>query len=143
MYTSSGVDKIKMMLEIHVDNKTYDSVIFISKVVSLMVYTFFTGKLLFNQKKESLSKNMKHNEVRWKKIIYRIHVAYVVSYLLYGISVFGALGTISSFIYHLQMGAMSAIVIYIAYMAYVQPSIFKNEFVCSVIIIGEIDSNFQ
>lgn len=129
MYYSSGTEKVKMMLEIHVDNKTYDSVIFISKVLSLITYTFFIGKLLFNQKRENISNNIQQQEVRWKKNIYRIHVAYVASYLLYGISVFGVLGSISGLICHVQMAAMSAIVIYIAYMAYVQSGIFSSEYI--------------
>lgn len=128
MYSASSNEKIQLMLNINTDKKTYDSIIFISKIASLISYTFLIGKLLFNQKKDNISNDIKLNEIKWKKNIYRIHVAYVASYLLYGISVFGALGTISTFIYYVQMAAMSMIVIYIAYMAYVQPSIFKNEF---------------
>ena len=126
MYAAPSSEKVRMMLNIHVDYKTYDTVIFISKIVSLITYTFFIGKLLSNKNK-TLSET-KQQEAQWKKAIFRIHIAYVISYLLYGISVFGALGIISSFIYHLQIGAMSIMIIYIAYMAYVQPSIFKNEF---------------
>lgn len=128
MYTAPSSEKVRMMLNIHIDYKTYDTVIFISKIVSLIIYTFFIGKLLSNKNKERVLNETKQPDAQWKKAIFRIHIAYVTSYLLYGISVFGALGVISSFIYHLQIGAMSIMIIYIAYMAYVQPSIFKNEF---------------
>lgn len=128
MYSASSTEKIELMLNINTDKKTFDSVIFISKAISLIVYTFLIGKLLFNRKNKNISSS-DQEQVMWKKNIYRIHVAYVVSYIFYGISVFGALGSISSFICFVQMVVMSIMVIYIAYMAYVQPSIFRNEFI--------------
>ncbi len=129
LYSLSALDKLKMMFEASGDAETYDLVIFISKVISLSVYTIFIGRLLLNQNKENSSKSVAQHRVKWEKNIYKIHISYVVSYFLYGISLFGVLGNISSFVYHLQIGAMSAIVLYIAYMSYVQPSIFKNEFI--------------
>ncbi len=128
MYSASSTEKIELMLNINTNEKDFDFVIFISKTISLVVYAYLIGKLLFNQKKTNSSDSVQQ-QVRWKRNIYRIHVAYVASYLFYGISVFGALGSISSFIYFIQMAAMSIMVIYIAYMAYVQPSIFRNEFI--------------
>lgn len=129
MYSSSSVEKLRMMLDIHVDKITFDFTIFISKVISLISYTVLIGILLFHQKNRSTSSDITKHQIRWKKIIYRIHIAYVISYLFYGVSVFGALGSISDFVFYVQMAVMSIMVIYIAYMAYVQPEIFKNEFV--------------
>lgn len=129
LYSLSASDKVKMMLEIHPSNLNYDLAIFISKTLSLILYAFLMGKLLSNEVKKSDFKlnNATLSVTKWKKNLYKIHVAYVTSYLIYGLSVFGALGKYSSIMYHIQLGAMCIIIIYIAYMAYVQPDIFNNQ----------------
>lgn len=129
IYFSSQTDKIEIMLDIHENHKNYASTIFILKLISLIIYTFLTGKLLFNHQKGNTLKPLEKNQVKWKKNIYRIHVAYVVAYLFYGVFIFGSFNAVFSFIYYLQIGVMSVIVLYIAYMAFVQPSIFSNEFI--------------
>ncbi|MBU3821955.1 helix-turn-helix domain-containing protein [Flavobacteriaceae bacterium XHP0103] len=123
LYMLSASDKVRMMLEIHPSNLGYDLVIFISKILSLMLYAIFMKKLVFGQIKKDAST---YSVEKWKINLYRIHIAYVTSYLIYGLSVFGALGSFSSIMYHLQLGAMCIIIVYIAYMAYVQPDIFNN-----------------
>lgn len=130
LYTLSSEEKTGVMLETRMGYTVYDVVIFISKVISLVTYAFLSGKMLLKDSK-AINRISSDNSVlipkaKWKRNIYRIHIAYVASYLLYGISVFGILGSISSFMYHMQIGAMSVIVIYIAYVAYVQPSVFKE-----------------
>lgn len=129
LYSLSASDKVKMMLEIHPSNLNYDLTIFISKALSLILYAFFMGKLLSNEVNKSDFKlnNTTLSATKWKKNLYKIHVAYVTSYLIYGLSVFGALGRYSSIMYHIQLGAMCFIIIYIAYIAYVQPDIFNNQ----------------
>ncbi|GAA4965489.1 hypothetical protein GCM10023315_13140 [Algibacter aquimarinus] len=127
MYQASSAEKVKMMLDIHADKITFDSVIFISKVISLSIYTVLIGILLFHKKKGNSIGNIPKYEAKWKKNIYRIHIIYVISYLFYGFSVFDVLGSV--YMYYIQVLVMSIMVIYIAYMAYVQPDIFKNQFI--------------
>ncbi|OEK07837.1 hypothetical protein A8C32_15250 [Flavivirga aquatica] len=124
IYLLSPSEKIKMMLEINTDYKNYDLVIFISKITSLIIYAYFIGKLFLVKEKNNTSSN---NITLWKKTIYRIHISYVISYLIYGLFAYGALGFISSLVYHIQIGIMSIMVIYIAYLAYVQPQMLKSE----------------
>ncbi|UKM64973.1 helix-turn-helix transcriptional regulator [Flavobacteriaceae bacterium GSB9] len=127
VYMATSSEKVRMMLGIHATYKTYDIVVFVTKIVSLLAYVYFTGKLLKSNTDKDTSDTKVLQKNRWKRYVYKIHIVYVLSYLLYGISVFGALGSVSSFIYHVQIGVMSVMIIYIAYMAYVQPSIFDNE----------------
>jgi len=51
-----------------------------------------------------------------------------LTYLLYGISISGVLGEFPSFIYHSQVIAICIMVLYVAYMAYVQPDVFSKKY---------------
>ncbi len=126
MYASSASDKIEMMLDINSTYKTYSVIIFITKISSLIIYGVLIWELQFKKNKKQTFKSSKPIS-RWMKSVYNIHVIYIVSYLVYGVSAVGFLGSYSNFIFHSQVGIMSFMVIYIAYMAYVQPNIFNNE----------------
>ena len=99
--------------------------IFIPKLSSYIIYGFFIGKIYF---KKTLPNSMKSDDVllKWKRNIYYIHVMYVISYSLYGLSAARILfdGSDSSVVYHSQIIAMSIMVIYIAQMAYLNPKVF-------------------
>ncbi|PWH84268.1 AraC family transcriptional regulator [Algibacter marinivivus] len=125
VYNQTALDKIGLMLQSTNTQKSYDYIIFVLKTISLVFYAFCIWKLQFSDK---TIKSINHNSIfSWSKSLFRIHIAYVISYLLYGISAYVVFSSFSSFIYHFQIGAMSIMVIYIAYMAYVQPNIFNNE----------------
>ncbi len=134
VYSLSSQEKVKMLLSIYIPYKSHGAIIFISKISSLIVYAFLISRLLKFKKQQENNEAKEVNlqqQDKWKRIIYRIHIAYIVSYLIYGISAFGALGNISSFIYHAQIGVMTIMIIYIAFMAYVRPSIFENKSLAS------------
>ncbi|MFY0712508.1 helix-turn-helix transcriptional regulator [Seonamhaeicola sp. NFXS20] len=124
LYLMTSEEKLKLMIEVNPLHDTYDLIIFISKVVSLCVYSFFIWQLLFIKSEKIIIK--KDDTNKWKRNIFTLHIAYVFSYLIYGASVFEVLGSWSTFIYHFQIGLMSLMVVYIAQMAYVQPEIFKK-----------------
>ena len=85
-------------------------IIFIPKLASLIIYAFFIAKL---QLKESISLETKSIKF-WRKGIYNMHVLYVLSYIVYGISISGILFEVNSFIYHSQIAAMSIMVLYVS-----------------------------
>ncbi|MFV9552255.1 helix-turn-helix domain-containing protein [Algibacter sp. PT7-4] len=130
MYMQSGSDKIRIMLGL---NDAFDInlyVIFLSKVLSLAIYALLIWKMEYGNKQvESLLNTNKPQSINWKKNIYIIHVAYVISYIIYGLTASGIFNFASVFLTYTQITAMSVMVIYICFMAYVQPSVFKNEFV--------------
>ncbi|TYA74688.1 helix-turn-helix domain-containing protein [Seonamhaeicola marinus] len=125
LYILSSEEKLKMMLGLNPLNKTYDIIIFVSKIVSLSVYAFFTKKMLFSNE-EGVNK---HDDEtwKWKRNVYVFHMAYIISYLIYGLSIFNLLGAWSEVIYYLQITIMSVTVVYIAHNAYLQPDIFKRQ----------------
>ncbi len=129
MYSLSGSEKIEIMLELNTSYDVNRLVIFVSKVISLSVYAILIRKLHYTAKEKKLVSNTSQQSAYiWKRAIYRLHVAYVVSYVIYGLPVSGILVFTSKFLSYAQVGAMSLMVIYIAFKAYVQPNIFGKEF---------------
>ncbi len=127
IYLLDSSEKIKMMLGISNAYKHYGLYVFLLKLTSLVVYGIFIWKIYFNNiRNTSENKDFKTNII-WQKNIYRIHVVYVISYLIYGISISGVLGESASIIYNSHVASMSAMIIYVAYMAYAQPKLFIKE----------------
>ncbi|WP_338359405.1 helix-turn-helix transcriptional regulator [Yeosuana marina] len=127
IYLLEASEKIKMMLGISNVYPNYGLYIFLLKLISLIVYGIFIWKIYFNNvRNANKNKDFKTNII-WQKNIYRIHVVYVISYLIYGISISGILGESASIIYNSHVASMSAMIIYVAYMAYAQPKLFIKE----------------
>jgi AraC-like DNA-binding protein len=126
IYFSSGAEKIKIILGVSTvfnkENGVY--LIFLPKLTSLIIYGFFIGKIHFNKKNQLLLKRIPEI-AKWEKNIFKIHIAFLVSYLIYGVSVITSSGA-STIITHSQVIVMSAMVLYIVHMAYVQPKIFNT-----------------
>ncbi|MEJ2112569.1 MAG: AraC family transcriptional regulator [Flavobacteriaceae bacterium] len=127
IYTLPASEKIKIMLDFNTDYKFYGYTVFALKLSSLIIYGVLISRMLYLKQNEKQEKN---NSLitRWKKSIYFIHVTYIISYLIYGISISGILGFFPSFIYHVQVIAICIMVLYVAYMAYVQPDVFSNKY---------------
>lgn len=127
IYFSSGTEKIKIMLGTSSIFTKENGVflIFLPKLTSLIIYGFFIGKIHFNKKNQLALKRIPEI-ARWENNIFKIHVAFLVSYIIYGFSMMGAFSNVSTVITHTQVIAMSAMVLYIVHMAYVQPKIFNT-----------------
>ncbi len=123
IYSLPSFEKVKLMLDSSQIFKSHGIVVFILKSISLITYGFLIARIYYRDHKIEISGEF-DNIVYWKKNIFSIHIIYVFSYLVYGISISEIMGEFPSFIYHSQVVAMSIMVVYIAYMAYVQPEIF-------------------
>lgn len=129
MYLLTANEKVRIMLELDTSFNINRYIIFISKVISLTVYAIIIGKLRYaDKRKTTVFIDYAHPINEWKKAIYHLHIAYVICYVIYGLPVSGILVFTSTFLIYAQVGAMSLMVIYIAYKAYVQPNIFHDEF---------------
>ncbi len=125
IYILPANEKFKMMLGINELYINYDIGIFSTKVLSLIIYTFLINSFLKKRKKsiEGHPESLKRN---WESSIFNIYVAYIVSYVLYGVSILTQIGQLSMVIYHIMVALMCFMLIYIVYMGYVQPDIFSN-----------------
>ncbi|MGM5468797.1 helix-turn-helix domain-containing protein [Flavobacteriaceae bacterium LMO-SS05] len=125
-YSLSAKEKLNIMFNIsdHYSTDDFLYIVFIPKLSSLIIYGFFIGKLYFN-KQFNLSLKNDDDLIKWKRNIYYIHVMYIFSYLLYGLSASHNIFAGSNFIYHSQIMAMSLMVLYVAQMAYINPKVFS------------------
>ncbi|WP_221930750.1 helix-turn-helix domain-containing protein [Changchengzhania lutea] len=129
LYSSSASEKIRMMLDLDVSYKFFSYTVFILKTSSLIIYAFLIRRLYYKYKSSESKTPVSSSIESWKKNLYKIHLAYVLSYVIYGISSTSIMGDLGSLVNHAQVGLMSVMVVYIAHMAYVQPDIFSNSYV--------------
>ncbi len=125
IYVLSSEEKLRIMLEI-VSAEGNDFFIFLVKSISLVLYAVLIGKMLFSKIKVLHLDSDKKPIKKWAFTLYLIHILYVVTYLIYGVFAFLVSENISSNLYYILIGIMSTMVLYIGYMAFVQPSIFGN-----------------
>lgn len=93
------------------------------KYISLIGYTFFAYKVF-----KRLEKKKDVREVWvWKRNIILLSVFYVVTYVIYSLSLIQLVK--SSILIYPQVLMMSLIIIYVAYTAYVQPRVFSKKYI--------------
>ncbi|GGD20794.1 helix-turn-helix domain-containing protein [Hyunsoonleella pacifica] len=126
IYKKSSSEKIKIMLGLNeFDGDFYDTFTFFIKIASLVFYALLIWKSQFSKIEINSVFPHKSSIIRWFKNLYRIHVAYITAYFLYGIFAYIIKSDISIYVYHFQIGAMSVMILYITYIAFVQPTIFS------------------
>lgn len=127
IYALSANEKIGIMLYLDDNYNDHRYVVFWLKVLSLAVYAFLIGRLNYrNKSRNNTSREGLQSVNNWKRTIYRIHVSYVLIYMLYGLSVSGILGVSTTYLTYAMVGSMAMMILYIAYMSYVQPAIFRE-----------------
>ena len=93
------------------------------KYISLIGYTFFAYRVF-----KRLDKKKDIVEVwLWKRNIIILSVLYVVTYIVYSLSLIQLVK--SSMLIYPQVLMMSLIIIYVAYTAYVQPRVFSKKYI--------------
>ncbi|NKI33007.1 AraC family transcriptional regulator [Muricauda sp. DJ-13] len=127
VYLKTGQSKIILMLNrIRYGLLPGDSekliLIVVLKTISLAIYGLFVFKIL----KTINRANSNSKTTRWLGNIYYIHIAYVSTYIIYGISII--LGSNSGVFYHTPILMMAAMVVYIGYAANVQPGVFSGQY---------------
>ncbi len=126
VYLESSSEKLKMMLLIKDTNRN-DVLTFLLKITSLIFYAFCIWKFQFSKMEINSSLPQRASIKRWFKNLYRIHVAYIIAYMFYGVFAYVIKSDISMCVYHFQITAMTIMILYIAYMAFVQQNIFNAD----------------
>ena len=119
IFILSGDEKLKIMMGIgKFKDRAYGVEISIGKMLSLLVYTFFTIKLFLSSRKQNYIDEYKpiykwqRNIVFFQTLftsVYAIYLVLLVSYILTGP------------MFHMQLIVLSCFVLYVAYTAYVNP----------------------
>ncbi|SFB66347.1 AraC-type DNA-binding protein [Flagellimonas taeanensis] len=124
VYSLSGTQKVSLMLErlqggLNPGDSAKLLPLVTLKAISLAVYAYFVH-LTISKSNGELTKRTRI----WQRNIYRIHVGYVVAYILFGILII--MGKNSGFFYHAPIVMMSLMVLYVGYAANVQPDVFSG-----------------
>ena len=99
--------------------------IVILKYISLAAYAYF----VYRQYRKIMSKKRKpHFQIlSWQRNMMILNMFYVFFYIVYGIALLRIVTSNSLFIYP-QTFSMSVIILYVGYIAYVQPKVFSKKF---------------
>lgn len=105
----------------------YDTLrgIVILKYISLIAYAY----LVYKQYRKIMSKKKKpHFQIlNWQRNMMVLNMFYVFFYIVYGIALLRLITSNNLFIYP-QTFSMSVIILYVGYIAYVQPKVFSKKF---------------
>lgn len=125
VYLLPAQEKLNIMLEVGTFNRLpYLYGVVLTKAMSLAIY----GYLLFRLYQENRERREYPLEVqRWLNILVGLVVAYVVSYVIYGLTISEVIPR-SDILYHIQIILMASMVLYIGYASYLQPSILAGPY---------------
>jgi AraC-like DNA-binding protein len=121
IYSLSAEEKLKVMLGVgQYDPHPYVGYITAIKVLSLLVYGYFTLQLYRKNAIKSAIKSPK--KVKLQRTIMIIHAVYAVSYILYAY-IFIQENDFKSAASSFQFIAMAFLVLYVGYIAYANPQV--------------------
>jgi len=114
IYSLSADEKLKVMLGVgQYEPHPYLNYVATIKVLSLMIYGYFTLRLYRKSAKKS-SKTLP-KKIKLQRTIMIIHSVYAISYLLYAINIM-SIG-FQGIVFVIQFFAMSCLVLYVGYIA--------------------------
>lgn len=120
-YMLSSIEKFVILFD-QEDILTFEAnFIIATKILSLLIYTYFTYKIYVVSK----SKSKKKFKLLWQRNIIAIYATYVVAFIVYTTITSGFFDF--PIFFHLQILVVVGLVFYVAYITYVQPEIFKGE----------------
>ena len=96
--------------------------IIIVKIVSLSIYAYLILRMYNGNK---LSKNQDKYKNLWQRNIIALHVIYTLAYVIYSGNILGILNY--PILFHFQVVVMVSVVLYVSYIAYVRPEVFKGK----------------
>lgn len=118
-------DKLNIMLNVGPFNRLpYLYGVVATKALSLAIYGFLLFQLYMKNKEH---KNYSLQAQRWLNTIVTLGIAYVVSYIIYGLTISDIIPR-SDILYHLQIVFMASMVLYIGYASYLRPNLFVGTF---------------
>lgn len=96
--------------------------IIIVKIMSLSVYAFLILRI-YNDKK--LDKKQDKYKNLWQRNIIALHIIYTLAYIIYSGNITGILHY--PILFHFQVIVMVGVVLYVSYIAYIRPEVFKGK----------------
>ncbi len=125
IYILPAQEKLNIMLEVGTFNRMpYLYGVVLTKAMSLAIYGYF----LFQLYQQNVEHRAYTKEVqRWLNVLVSLVIAYVVSYVIYGLTISEVIPR-SEILYHVQIILMASMVLYIGYASYLQPNLLVGVF---------------
>ncbi|WP_420574358.1 helix-turn-helix domain-containing protein [Kordia sp.] len=123
-------EKLKVILNTStIDYKSFLPPMVFVKLTLLFGYGYFVFKMYY----KDIRKNPKISErvQKWQRNLVGLITLYIVSFTFYCLVVIRVIPK-SDFLYHFQIWIMTFMVLYIGYMAYIQPKIITNSYVIRI-----------
>ena len=125
IYVLSAEDKLQIMLgTTDYGEHPYLTPITFIKLISLIAYGYMTFRVYRRNVVKQADKPSK--KIRLQKTIMIIHAVYALSYTLYAVVIIQ--NVFSGIMFNLQLFAMTALVLYIGYIAYANPKILVVQY---------------
>lgn len=121
-YSKNANEKLDLMLAgLNVQYSNQLILIVSLKLASLIIYGYFIRKLYLQYSKNAPIDNP---SLAWQRNLYQIHFLYIIAYAAYGVLVSNSI--LSGFLFHLQLGSMALMVLYVGHSANLQPQVFNG-----------------
>jgi len=126
IYLLPEEEKLKVMLGAgEINSQAYVNYTFIAKLLSLIIYGYLLIRIYFKYIRNN--SKITFMNIKWQKSIIWLGMGYIASYAIYGLMISKVIPRYD-FLYHLQIFFMALMVLYIGFMAYLRPNIFKSDF---------------
>ncbi|MCH2194645.1 helix-turn-helix transcriptional regulator [Kordia sp.] len=123
-------EKLKVMLYTStIDYKSFLPPMVFVKLTLLFGYGYFVYKIYY----KDIHKNSEISErvQKWQRNLMGLITLYILSFTFYCLTVIRIIPK-SEFLYHFQIWVMTSMVLYIGFMAYIQPKIITNSYVIRI-----------
>lgn len=126
IYSQTGAEKLDLMLDrvlngVNPSDSANLVLIVLAKLGSLSFYGWLIRRGFIRKIRKEANPGL---QTRWMRNIYRIHVAYIICYAIYGALIIYQ-ETPGGLLYHAQVLAMSLMVLYVGYFASLRPQVFS------------------
>lgn len=124
IYLLPTADKLNMLFNRYETTHSIVIAVVTIKSISLITYGYLIYRIY--RKCLNITPKLQIEILKWKRNITILNTVYVVSYVIYGIAVIKNIFT--DILVYPQIFAMSIIVLYVGYTAYVQPRVFSKKY---------------
>ena len=126
IYLLPEEEKLRVMLRASEINRlAYVNYTFMAKLLSLIIYGYLLMRIYFKHIRNN--PKISFMNIKWQKSVIWLGMGYIISYAIYGLIISNTIPRYE-FLYHLQIFFMAIMVLYIGFMAYLSPNIFKSDY---------------
>ena len=119
VYSLSGDEKLKIILDGHQEVIKAAKVIIFLKTISLSIYAMLILNLFMINKKSYQTAI----ELKWQKSMIVFFISYTITYILYALVIIKAINY--QYAIHTLIMVMAILVFYVSYIAYLKPELFS------------------